>query len=631
MKKSFVLNCFLLVTTYGMYAQIKSYDLSTVPENVKKNASVIMRYENNIYEVHDLDRASLKTHRIYTVVSKNGENVLQFRVGSSKFVTLGDVDIKVFNSEGKQILKFKNKDIQAVAVSDNLIDDSKTHYLDIPVSEYPVTVEYKFEQRFKGTLFLPDYNILTPGLGVEQSTYTVKVPKSFDFRYKNVNVDLKPNIKEDEKSKTYQWEVKNLPSFEYEEGSTEPGNYYPAVEFAPNKFQYDDYEGDLSSWKAFGLWLGNLYKGLDELSAERKSFFQDLVKNANTDREKAKIIYHYLQKNFRYVSIQLGIGGLRPFSADFTDKKKYGDCKALSNYMKAALKSVGIPSYHAIINSSFNGEPVDPSFPANQFNHVILCVPQPADTIWLECTSQTTDFDVLGTTTENRNALLVTENGGVLVATPKSKSSENVSHSLTRIDLHEDGSGRTSTLIQPTGYFKELMNYIIEEKKDDQKRALIYYMGFKQPDEFTIQKKEDGGSYQTAINLDHEKIPEFIAGNKMFINPRVYNLWEVKLPKSEARKQDYYFETPFEKTDTTIFALPKGYGMEAMPTPKNLTNEYLLYKTNYWYDEEKKAVYSTAKLVLTQHKIPAGKFAEIKKACEAIVADNGQKIVIKKL
>ncbi|MEI9809836.1 MAG: transglutaminase domain-containing protein [Bacteroidota bacterium] len=86
-------------------------------------------------------------------------------------------------------------------------------------------------------------------------------------------------------------------------------------------------------------------------------------KESTGEKESIRRIYRYMQENFRYVSIQLGIGGLKPFSAEFTDKKKYGDCKALSNYMKAALKSVGIPSHVAIINSGFNRNRWMPAFP----------------------------------------------------------------------------------------------------------------------------------------------------------------------------------------------------------------------------------------------------------------------------
>ena len=89
----------------------------------------------------------------------------------------------------------------------------------------------------------------------------------------------------------------------------------------------------------------------------------------------------------RYVSIQLGIGGFKPSAAKFVDEKKYGDCKALTNYMKNLLSVVGIASYPALINAGYNKYPADTRFPSDPFNHVILCVPMEKDTVWLECTS----------------------------------------------------------------------------------------------------------------------------------------------------------------------------------------------------------------------------------------------------
>src|SRR5213076_654770 len=121
-----------------------------------------------------------------------------------------------------------------------------------------------------------------------------------------------------------------------------------------DQFSFYGSQGNLSSWKSLGEWLNGLYNGQDELPEERKAFQANLVKDAPGDREKVRLIYKYMQENFRYVSIQLGIGGLKPFPATFTDQKKYGDCKGLSNYMKASLKAVGIKSYVAIINSQYN-------------------------------------------------------------------------------------------------------------------------------------------------------------------------------------------------------------------------------------------------------------------------------------
>ncbi len=75
------------------------------------------------------------------------------------------------------------------------------------------------------------------------------------------------------------------------------------------------------------------------------------------------------------------------------------------------------------------------------------------------------DFNVLGAFTENRNALLVTENGGILVATPTSTSSENTFKAHTVITLQDDGSGNAFTTFKTTGEYKDEMRYMIEEKK----------------------------------------------------------------------------------------------------------------------------------------------------------------------
>jgi hypothetical protein len=80
--------------------------------------------------------------------------------------------------------------------------------------------------------------------------------------------------------------------------------------------------------------------------------------------------------------------------------------------MYSLLNAVNIKAYWAIIRAGVNEYPADPGFPNNSFNHEILCIPFKNDTTWLECTSTTQPFGKLGSFTENRNALLITEDGG---------------------------------------------------------------------------------------------------------------------------------------------------------------------------------------------------------------------------
>jgi len=439
----------------NVYPQSISYDLNSIPDSIKKNASSVVRSESIEFEITDIDRARLYVHRVVTVLNESGEHALLFQEQTDKFESLEDAEIKLYNAAGKMIEKYKQKDISSVSIGDGLIDDAKFYYKQTHVSVFPVTIEYSYIKRYKGIITYPRYEILTPEEGVENSTYKVRVPKDQDLRFKEKNIHLSPVVTEQDKYKTYTWTVQNLAPVKYEEGAVSYESRYPSILLAPNHFKLDDYEGDMTSWESFGKWYANLKQGADVLPEERKKFYADLVKLAKDDLEKVRIIYNYLQNNFRYVSIQLGIGGFKPFSAQYTDEKKYGDCKALCNYMQTVLSSLDIKSYQALINADYNREPVDPAFPCNQFNHVILCVPRSKDSIWLECTSRTNDFGELGNFTENRNALMITENGGQLVSTPKSKASDNTFNVFTSIVLNENGSGTTTSFMKGTGEYRQ--------------------------------------------------------------------------------------------------------------------------------------------------------------------------------
>ena len=99
----------------------------------------------------------------------------------------------------------------------------------------------------------------------------------------------------------------------------------------------------------------------------------------------------------------MGIGGWKPMPASEVSKKGYGDCKALTNYMRTLLTAAGIPSYYAIIYNDDSVINFDKDFPKLDGNHVILMVPTEKNDIWLENTSQRVAFNHLSYSSHNRN------------------------------------------------------------------------------------------------------------------------------------------------------------------------------------------------------------------------------------
>ncbi|MBL0146424.1 MAG: transglutaminase domain-containing protein [Chitinophagaceae bacterium] len=618
-----------LVICTAVNAQTPNYATVLIPEALKKNAHVVKRNETIEFEVKNINKAYYKVSSVVTVLDETAKNELFFYEFSDKFHSLESVKIEVFDALGISQKKYNKSDLTKQATGEGLVPDGNVYFLNIPVTYFPVTVKFEYEIKYNGILNYPGFNIQSPDESVEKTTFIATVPIELDLRFKPKNININPSVTNDNKVKTYTWTAEKLPAFTYEAGSAISGSNYPQVLIAPNKFELDGYEGDMSSWQNFGKWYASLAKESLNLSDESKQYLKNLVKDANTEKEKIKIIYQYLQNNFRYVSIQLGIGGFKPFEANFVDKKKYGDCKALSNYTQACLAAIGIKSYQALINASYNQEPVDPNFSINRFNHVIVCVPQPKDSIWLECTSPTNDFAVLGSFTENRNALLITENGGQLVATPKSKAEENTYTSNTIIELNADGSGKATTKLFTTGEYKQkVINYLNNQKKDDQKRYLVERLGFITPDDFSIVTNKQG---DVTIVSENEKFYEFSAGKKLFFNPRLYKIWSNALPKAENRTQDFYFEHPFIKTDTTVYKLAPQLTIETLPKNKVLNFEFGSYTLTYQYLEKENKVITIAKLKLSQHKIDAAKFAGTKSFFDEVLAEYNEKIVLKKL
>lgn len=623
---------FLLLNFYqSSYAQQNKWDTTAIAAELRKDAYAIKRTEEIVLEVSDLDKMKLHVHRVETVLNEKGKQFLLFAEGTNKFNSLDEIEIKVFDTRGVLIKKYKEHDLNTAVSVESFIDDHKIYFLNIDAGSYPVTVETEYSLKFKGTFVFPSYEIMKPNEGVEHSLFTARVKKEVGLRYEEKNIHLNPSITKDGNYDVYEWSVTNLRPMWLEDDGPDNGSQFPAILLAPNRFELDNRPGSLTSWKDFGYWYFELSFGMDSLSDQRKAFYRGLVRNAVDDREKEIMIYNYLKKNFRYVSIQLGIGGFKPASAEATDEQKYGDCKALSNYMMAVLNCLNIKCYVALVNGGPRQEAVDEDFPCNRFNHMIVCIPGANDSTWLECTSRTADFGVLGSFTENRNALLITDNvGGVLVPTPRSKPSENVMKTYSTVDLQEDGSGNTKTIFDVSGEYKQDFLSLKEEKPDVQKSFLINHLGFKDPGQLLFTENNQGKNQQIVLDQQLTKIPDLKTGNKMFLRPSVAYIWNVKMPVAENRRQDFYFASPFEKSDTSVIRLPKGYVVDDMPPPVTDSCKYGLFIYKCWFDARSNEVVSTSRLDLKTCKIPPSDYADVKKFFDAVLQNNEERLVIRK-
>ena len=115
----------------------------------------------------------------------------------------------------------------------------------------------------------------------------------------------------------------------------------------------------MDNWQTYGAWQYQLLNGRDQIPPTLKEELQKAdSQNCNTHLiEKIAAVYQYLASTTRYVSIQLGIGGLQPIAAADVHRTGFGDCKGLSNYMRAMLTVIR-NSIHLYCNQYYKQTPV---------------------------------------------------------------------------------------------------------------------------------------------------------------------------------------------------------------------------------------------------------------------------------
>ncbi|MES2278559.1 MAG: DUF3857 and transglutaminase domain-containing protein [Bacteroidota bacterium] len=635
---------FLLYTTgllfcgpvYGQDKNIpkETYLASGIPDSLKTDANAVVRYTMDEITVKNPGREVLKHHSITTVLNEKGDDVGEMVLFyNRKYDTYTDIEVKIYSATGQVLKKYHKSDMydRSASNDETIVTDDRILMLQHAIPSYPTTIEITYEEDISSFTSLGSWMIRPKDeVAVQTASCKVLVNPAVGFRYQPVNIAANPEKGTQGDLETYTWQVKNLKAMKPEENVLS-WQLEQKISFATNNFEYYGMPGTFDTWQNFGKWINKLNADVNTLSPERAAQIKKMTDTIKTDKDKVRFLYQYLQHNMRYVSVQLGIGGLKPFPATFVDQKKYGDCKALSNYMCALLKAVNIPSCYAIINAGTNEKPADPKFPENVFNHVILCVPLKGDTTWLECTSTTQPFGKLGTFTENRNALLINEDGGKLVSTPKSTIQDNVFDSYAHVALNPNGSAKAQLKFVSTGEYRSMYVGLESGKLDEQKSYLIRYLNLKQPIAFDFKLAPDkDGTKEVNIDLEYDRFFDLAVGDKQFYRPIVFDLWRLTLPELEKRKMDYYFDHPMQKSCETTIDLPMGFEMESLPADVKLKFTYGNYEASYLYDKVKNQVTTKVKFNLDKQVVPAAKYTEMQQYMDDIAKAQNKKLVIKR-
>ena len=448
----------VLLVINNISAQVDKRIALTIPKELKENANSVIRSQEVVININSRQLYTTKTKRIITVLNEYGNKGIDASEYYSKSERIKNIEATIYDAFGKEIKKIKKKDFKDQSIADgfSVLTDGRILYLDFTPTQYPYTIEYTSELETINTAFLPSWTPIERYLqGVEYTEFTIFYPENLGFKYKLNNFDGSDIVTE-KSNNSLRFIAKNIAAEKKEENTPDMSKIFPMAKFGLEKFNLEGVEGTASSWEEFGKWR---YKSLlsdnEDIPFEEQKYIKELVNGIESPIEKAKKIYQYVQDKTRYVSIQLGIGGWKPMSALDVSRLGYGDCKALTNYTRVLLKTVGVESYYTVVYGSEEKVSFDTDFVSMQGNHIILALPVDNNYIFLECTSQTNPFGFNGNFTDDRYALVVKPDGGEIVKTTEWNENQTILSTKGSYKIDEDGKLNASLTIESTGLFYE--------------------------------------------------------------------------------------------------------------------------------------------------------------------------------
>lgn len=491
--------------------------------------------------------------------NRQGEKYSVIKIPYSNNDKIKNITAYITDSNDNIISKLKKKDIveKSYFQDFSFYEDKFIKEFILKHNTYPYKIIYSYQIIQSDFISITNWTPLVErGIPTLSAYLSLTTDTNYKIAIKNYGIE-EHMLTRSENKKNHKWQSSHLKPIDDETFSQDISNLIPHISIVPLNFNYKN-EGSLKNWQAFGDWQYRLLKELKELPIQEKIKIYNLVKNVEENKEKIKILYHYLQDETRYINVSIDVGGLVPYAASYVAHNKYGDCKALTNYFMSALDVVGISSYYTKIMAGSSISNIDTNFPSQQFNHIILYIPLDEEVIWLDCTSDLA-FNYLGTFTQNRKAFVIDGANSHFVKTPALTLKEV----LNNRSINATYSNNNCKVIVRSTYqgdeYENLKNIENNYSESNKLRILKrhYVEPGLEPSQIKIEKyhrdsTKIGLTYNAVSNVIYKKY-----GNEILLSNIPLNL--PKFEKPIDRKNELQIDFPIYLIDTIVYQIPAGH------------------------------------------------------------------------
>ena len=444
----------------------------------------------------------------------------------------------------------------------------------------------------------------------------------------------------------YRWQIDRVPGVDLEDVPMTP-EFQAMTGRLVVRYSRDPQPGGDARWTAIGNWYTTLASPSAQVTPGLSAKAKELVAGQSDFTAQIQSIATYMQRNIRYVGIEIGIGGLQPHSADDVFRNRYGDCKDKATLLRAMLQSVGIHSTWVLVDTRRGF--VDPKIPSIDGNHAIAAIEIPAGytnpVLQSVVTAKsgkrylifdpTNEWIPIGQIPpyEQGGYGILTEGGqSQLIALPvMAPASDRIEHTI-HAQLAADGSLEVSVVEQRFGYAAERPRVTFTAGSQQQQRDYLEKRLRSDLNSVSIEKVAAQHSTELSqpLELDYSfRCANYArsAGDLLLVRPRILGSDAWSLPR-EARAWPIDLSAVQTRTDHTDLALPAGYVVDELPDAVSLDTDFASYHSAVTADGT--TLHYTREYTVKQLQLDASRYDDLRKFSERVAYDEATSAVLKK-
>jgi transglutaminase-like putative cysteine protease len=627
-----------------MHAQLSA----PVPAHDDETDAVVLYSETELTVLAPGKMKRLE-RRVYKILRSDGERYGTVFADFSPQTRVTSMHGWSIPAQGKDY-EVKDRDVIETAITDvdggELISDVRRKVLRIPASVPGSIIGYEIEREMQPYEMTDEWDV-QDAVPVREAQYTVRLPPNWSYKVFWLNhgesapTEIAPG--------QWRWVASDLKPVKLERRM--PPWQGIAARMVVSLQPPGGKGGGFQSWQEVGTWYLGLTNGRRDPSPALHQKVQQLTGSAPDPLAKMRALAAFVQKDIRYVAIELGVGGVQPHAASEVLAHGYGDCKDKVTLLASMLQEIGVESHYVLINTE-RGSVAAGTPPNMGFNHAIIAIQIPAgvDTtqlpalithktlgpvLFFDPTHPLIPLGLLPGALQANFGLLVTPAGGELLALPQTSSALNGVARTAKLTLDENGTLSGDVRESWSGDGAAGQRYALRTAQQDVDQIkpvesmLTHSLSTFRILHASVQNLRI--AEQPLIWNYTVEIPRYprTAGDLLIIRPRVLgSMSSALLETKEPREHPIEFEAPVRNSDVFEITVPAGFVPDTLPPAVSEDLGSIAYRSATTFSGN--VLRYTRTLEVKELSVPVAKAEALKKFYRVIENDERNSALLRK-